>query len=107
MTKAQPEFGIFAAKLNAELVGYASYYSIPFTYSLQPTFVLQQLYVSQSHRSNKIGKFLFNELKLQARDAGAGKLEWRVMPSNTLAKRFYRCLGGLEEDTWEHWTITL
>jgi len=35
------------------------------------------------------------------------KLERRIIPSNTLEKRFYGSLAGLEEHAWEHWSITL
>jgi len=98
-------FGIIVVEQGSELLGYASYFPIHFTYSLKPTYVLKELYVKTFQRSNKIGQSLFEKFREIAQQKNAAKIIWSVMPSNAEAKRFYTRMGGEHDTSWENWSL--
>lgn len=99
------DIGIIVAEQVGELLGYATYFSIKFTYTLKPTMVLKELYVSPSNRGRSVGHHLFDEIQEVALRKGAAKLAWSVMPSNAHAKQFYSCRGGAYDPQWENWSL--
>ena len=103
----KPLFHALVAERRGTLSGYAVFYFVPFTYTLKPTAVLKELYVTPAGRSLRVGTALFHSFRSAAAEAGAGKAEWLVLPDNSSAKRFYTRHGGNKDDSWERWHTAL
>lgn len=103
----QPAFSAIVAELQGTLVGYAVFYSIPFTYDLRPTVILKELYVTKAARGSGAGQALFTYTRQTAQNINAARLQWLVLPSNDQAKKFYKKQGGAIDQSWEHWHLTL
>lgn len=104
---ARPAFGALVADRQGQLEGYAAYYTIPFTYRMQPTLVLKELYVSKQARADGTGRQLFEGVARVAAKAGAARIEWLVLPDNHAAKRFYKARGGSQDQAWERWGMAV
>ena len=91
---------VFVAEAEGELLGYALALLIPFTYDLQPTTRLKELYVRPTRRSSGLGRQLLVELAHWARGQGAGRLHWDVLAGNARAESFYQRLGGRPVQKW-------
>ncbi len=100
-----PEFHALVAVEGETHVGYAVYYTIPFTYDLQPRLIMKELYVVREARSHGVGEKLFGAVVSAAKAAGASSLGWLVLPDNLAAQRFYTRHGGTEDQNWQHWTL--
>lgn len=103
----QQFFAFVAEADNAELLGYAVVYVVPFTYDLRPNLVLKELYVSESTRGAGVGHALMAAVLAAAKELGCGRLKWDVLRGNTPAQAFYRSIGGAPDVTWENWIRVL
>ena len=92
---------------SGALLGMAVTYQQSWTYDLQPTVVLKELFVAPEARRLGLGAKLFEAVKDRARDLGASRINWTVLAGNDRAKAFYRDLGGTHDEKWEPWTLTL
>ncbi len=92
---------------SGKLAGMAVIYQQPWTYDLQPTVVLKELFLAPGARRFGLGAKLFDAVKTRAREIGASRINWTVLASNDRAKAFYRDLGGVHDEKWEPWTLTL
>jgi len=101
------QFTAWVAEGNGLLQGYAVAYLIPFTFDLRPTVVLKELFVDEAVRGQGCGDRLFSAVVEHGRSVNAGLLRWQVLPGNDAAKRFYRSLGGCEDEAWESWELRL
>lgn len=102
-----PTFSALVAEQGNNLLGYAVFYSIPFTYDLRPTVIMKELYVTHAARGQGVGEALFQMVKTESKKLGAARLQWLVLPSNDPAKRFYQAQGGGPDHDWEHWRLAL
>jgi ribosomal protein S18 acetylase RimI-like enzyme len=102
-----PQFYALVAERDKVLVGYAVYYLIPFTFTLEPRAVMKELFVVESARGVGVGGLLFDALCTEARARGANEVHWLVLPSNEAATRFYRAHGGARDDEWDRWFVAL
>ncbi|WP_029040670.1 GNAT family N-acetyltransferase [Cucumibacter marinus] len=100
-----PQFEALVAHREGSdmLLGMAVTYLIPYTYSLKPTMVLKELYVTEEARGAGVGEALFNAVKARAAAGDCGQLIWTVVPWNEKAKLFYAKLGGRPEEQWQSW----
>ena len=105
--RSDPDFTAFVAEADGELVGYAVCYQVGFTFTLKPTVVLKELYVSETARGSGVGKQLFEAIKYHAQNIGAGEIQWLVLPDNGRAKTFYRQHDGKLDTDWERWHLPL
>jgi GNAT superfamily N-acetyltransferase len=85
-----------------ELVGYACLYW-HFT-SLVPaeTVLMNDLYVTEGHRGEGIGRALIEASAEVARKRGAHQLEWVTAPDNKTAQRLYDKTGAESEPAIEY-----
>lgn len=105
---AVPDFSVFVCGPPAgRLVGYAVSYWVNWTYTLKPTLVLKELYVDAASRGSGVGAELFERVRRQAEEGGAGRLEWLVLPGNAGAERFYRAQGAAPDPSWDRWGMSL
>lgn len=101
-----PDFCVFVhGPAGGRLNGYAVTYWVRWTYTLAPTLVLKELYVESAVRGSGAGTELFDQVRRQAHDGDAGRIEWLVLPDNVAAKSFYRKRGGAPDHKWERWGL--
>lgn len=96
----QPQCRIVVAEAAGRLLGYAVTLEIAFTYDLQPTLVLKELFVAPPARSIGIGERLIADVARFALAHGAGRMKWDVLAGNGDAERFYQRLGGRPDGKW-------
>lgn len=101
------DFNILVAVRGEEVIAYSVHYKIKFTYDLLPTYIMKELYVDAPYREYGVGKGLFLTIKKMAFEEKATRLQWLVMPSNEKAKSFYKKLGAMPDQEWEHWELSL
>ncbi len=106
-SRADREFGCLVAQadVNAPLAGFAVWVLTRFTFDLQPTVVLKELWVQPAHRRRGLGEHLFDAVRAQATAIGAARLQWLVLPGNAAAQRMYARCGGRRDTQWEHWEL--
>jgi GNAT superfamily N-acetyltransferase len=97
---------LLGAWRGAEPVGYACLYW-HFT-SLVPaeTVLMNDLYVSEGHRGEGIGRALIEASAEVARERGAHQLEWATAPDNRTAQRLYDSTGA-ERSEWIEYDLRL
>ena len=81
-------------------VGCAVTLETRFTYDLKPTITLKELYVCEESRGRGVGRALLRAVAAAAVEAGAGRIEWKVLAGNRRAEAFYRSLGGRRVSKW-------
>lgn len=74
-------------------VGYTSC-SYMFTWDGR-TIHMNNLYVSESHRSKGVGKMIFMELMKHAKQTGCHRIEFHVGNTNS-AQKFYKKMGAID-----------
>lgn len=97
---SQPQCRIVVAEAAGRLLGYAVTLEIAFTYDLQPTLVLKELFVAPPARSLGIGERLLAAIAQWALTRGAGRMKWDVLAGNGDAERFYQRLCGRPDGKW-------
>ena len=100
-------FTAFVAEQDADLVGMAVVYTIPWTYTLRPKVVLKELFVVEAARNLGAGKALMAAVVSHARSIDAAELIWTVMEGNREAEGFYRSLGASPDLKWNNWSLNL
>jgi GNAT superfamily N-acetyltransferase len=91
---ADPKFGVLLAEVEGETAGYCTYtwnYSIWRGVSYMN---LDDLFVWDKFRSQKIGLHLMHKLREVCVAGGANRIRWEVEKDNTHAIGFYNKLGA-------------
>jgi|SRR3989344_4165377 len=93
MTLEKDLFKFFLAESNGEAVGMVVYF---FAYStwVGKTLYVDDLYVREAYRGQKIGTSLLREIFQIAKSEDCGRLRWQVSDSNEGAKDFYKKKGA-------------
>jgi GNAT superfamily N-acetyltransferase len=77
------------AEQAGELVGLVHYLFHRSTISIAPTCYLQDLFTTESARSNGIGRKLIHAVYEQAKLAGAARVYWLTHETNSTAMQLY------------------
>ena len=77
------------ATVDGDPVGFALFYPTYSTVLGRRGLHLEDLYVSEAHRSGGLGRALVAHLAALAVQRGCARLEWRVLRTNVHALRFY------------------
>ena len=88
-------------------VGIAVTHTIEWTFDMQPTLVLKEMFVRESHRGTGAGRLLFDFVVREAEKIGASRIRWLVLGDNENAERFYRSRGAEVLPQWEQWELRL
>jgi GNAT superfamily N-acetyltransferase len=82
-----------------ELVGFATlYWTFSSTHAAE-IVLMNDLFVSETHRGRGIGQALIEESLKVARKRGTRHLEWMTAEDNLVAQRLYDRIGA-SKDTW-------
>ena len=105
---AREESVVFlAAKENESPVGFAQLYPTFSSVSLQPTWVLNDLFVVSEARSGGIDRTLLNRTRAFAESKGAGRLELKTARDNHGAQELYESLGWERDEKFYSYSLDL
>lgn len=86
---------------SKEPVGLALYFTNYSTWRGKGGIYLEDLFVKESARGQKIGKRLLGELAREVKEMNGGRLEWAVLKWNEPSIQFYKKLGAVVMDEWQ------
>ena len=95
----KPLWWAFVAEENKVIVGFALYYIRYSTWKGQRMY-LEDIIVTESARGKGIGKLLFDELLIEARQRNMSGLTWQVLDWNEPALNFYKKYNAKMESEW-------
>lgn len=97
------EQGLFrslvAETKTGEIVGMALYFFAYYTW-VGKSLYLDDLYVKEVHRKNKIGSALLNEVMAIAKAENCNRVRWQVLNWNKNAIGMYQSAGAVIDDEW-------
>ena len=100
MQEEKDYFKCFVAETDDnEIVGMALYYFVYFTW-VGKSLYLDDLYVKQSVRENKIGSKLLQELFDVAKTENCKRVRWQVLDWNEAAINLYKKMGAKLDADW-------
>lgn len=99
-----PTFQCLVAEAEGAVVGMAVFYFVPFTWSLQPTVLIKELFVQAAWRRSGIATSLMRAIAGRARLAGCGAMRWSLTAGESAGHAFSRSIGGYHDERWQPWT---
>ena len=100
MRQEKDYFNCFIAETDDnEIVGMALYYFVYFTW-VGKSLYLDDLYVKQSVRGNKIGTKLLQKLFDVAKNENCKRVRWQVLDWNKPAIKLYEKMGAKLDPDW-------
>lgn len=97
--KDNPEFNIFVAENEGDILGMALFYNRFSTWD-GPSLHLEDLIVSEQHRGKGIGKALYDKVLEYGLKSGKNRIEWVVLDWNKVAIDFYESTGANMLTDW-------
>ena len=95
----QPKFRVLLAYWDQDPAGYALFFDFYSTWRGRQMF-LEDLFVREPFRGQKIGKALLAAVARIAEGDGCHALRWEVLNWNRTAVKFYESLGAEFLDDW-------
>lgn len=92
-------FDIFVAVQEGSIVGIALYYTKYSTWKGRCLY-LEDIIVTERLRGQGIGKLLFDEVALVAKERGVHRMEWQVLDWNEPAINFYKKYNAELDGEW-------
>lgn len=96
---------IIGARLDGRLVGYAVFFDLPDTMTGMRTGQLDDLFVIQDARGQKIGRALIDALAAEGERRGWLQIRWMVPEKPVTARRFAERLA--KEGGWLTYSVAL
>ncbi|MGA2624674.1 MAG: GNAT family N-acetyltransferase [Bacteroidota bacterium] len=100
-------FEALIAFVDRKPVGYAIFFETYSSFLALPTLYLEDIFVLQEYRKERIGLKLFRHYWDEARRRRCGRMEWTVLGWNKSAIRFYEKLGAKHMKEWNLYRMTL
>ena len=97
--RENPQFNIFVAEVEGEIIGMALFYNRFSTWD-GLSLHLEDLIVTEACRGKGIGKALYDSVLDFAIKAGKKRVEWVVLDWNTPAVEFYKSTGATMLEDW-------
>ena len=94
------------AEDNGEVIAYALFYPNYATFRSQRGMYLEDLYISQTHRSRGIGEAMIRRLARAAKEQGGERIDFQVLEWNQPAIGFYEKLGAARDESERHFKFT-
>ncbi|MEO7210824.1 MAG: GNAT family N-acetyltransferase [Chitinophagaceae bacterium] len=95
----KPVWWAFVAEENNVIIGFALYFIRYSTWKGQRMY-LEDLLVTEKARGKGVGKLLFDELLIEARQRKMSGLAWQVLDWNEPAINFYKKYNAKMESEW-------
>lgn len=96
----------FVAEIKGVVYGMAIYYVRFSTWKGQRMY-LEDIYVSKEMRGEGIGKLLFDQLILEAREKGFYGMVWQVLEWNEAAINFYKKYHAAFDSGWINCSLNI
>ncbi len=93
-----PVWYAYVAEVDKTVVGFALYY-IRYSTWKGPRMYLEDILVTANWRSRGIGRLLFEQLIITAKEKKLGGMVWQVLDWNIDAIRFYKRYKGVKFDS--------
>jgi GNAT superfamily N-acetyltransferase len=90
---------LVAENKSGEIVGIALYFFAYYTW-VGKSLYLDDLYVKESYRKNKIGTILLNHVMEIARNENCKRVRWQVLNWNENAINMYKKSGAVIDGEW-------
>jgi GNAT superfamily N-acetyltransferase len=94
-----PVWKAFVAEEDGIILGFALYY-IRYSTWKGCRMYLEDLIVTEAARGKGIGKLLFDQLIVEAKELGFSGMVWQVLDWNEPAINFYKKYGAMVEAGW-------
>jgi GNAT superfamily N-acetyltransferase len=103
---ANNEAIVFMAEIEGEAMGFTQLYTSFSSVSMQPIYILNDLYVEAAHRKKGIGEALLNRAKELCRESGFKGLALETEIDNP-AQKLYERLGWEKDSACFHyfWSV--
>ena len=96
---ANPVWWGFVAEVNGHVEGFALYYIRYSTWKGQRMY-LEDILVTEKMRGNQLGKKLFDQLIIEAKEKNLAGIVWQVLEWNQLAIDFYKKRNAILDPEW-------
>lgn len=103
---ANPVWWCLVAEVDGNVEGFALYYIRYSTWKGQRMY-LEDLLVTQAMRGKGLGKLLFDQLIIEAREKGFSGIAWQVLDWNEPAINFYKKYPTQFDGEWINCSISL
>ena len=100
----QPVWWAFVVEVNGDIQGFALYYIRFSTWKGQRMY-LEDLLVTEEMRGKGLGKLLFDQLIIEAREKGFTGIAWQVLEWNKPAINFYKKYEASLDGEWVNCSI--
>lgn len=103
---SQPVWWAFVAELNGKVEGFALYYIRFSTWKGQRMY-LEDFLVTEKLRGKGIGRKLFDQLFVEAKEKGFNGIVWQVLEWNEPAINFYKKYKASFDGEWVNCAINI
>lgn len=101
------ESQIFMAIVDEQPVGFTQLYPLFSSVSMQEIWLLNDLFVVESHRKIGVGRLLLESAAQFATELGALRLELATEVTNQAAQSTYKSLGWQQDKEFLHYSLPL
>lgn len=98
---------VFAANDNGELVGFTQLYPSFSSVSMKRIWILNDLYVEESHRRRGIAKLLMRSAEEYAKESGAIRVILATQISNITAQKLYEARDYIKNEEFYNYALQL
>jgi ribosomal protein S18 acetylase RimI-like enzyme len=98
---------IFVAINGDRAIGFTQLYPSFSSVSMQPILILNDLFIEDSDRRRGVAKLLMSAAVNFARENSVIRLSLSTQISNTAAQSLYRSLGYIQDETFQHYSLSI
>ncbi|MBE9002865.1 GNAT family N-acetyltransferase [Nostoc sp. LEGE 12447] len=98
---------VFAASDNGQLVGFTQLYPSFSSVSMKRVWILNDLYVEESHCRRGIAKLLMSAAEEYAKESGAIRVILSTQISNITAQKLYEVRDYIKNEEFYHYALRL
>ncbi len=98
---------IFAARDGDQIVGFTQLYPSFSSVSMKRVWILNDLFVTFSHRNQGIARSLMAMARQYAEETGAIRIGLSTQQSNHAAQALYESLGYEKDEVFDHYSLRL
>lgn len=98
---------IFVASNNGYVVGFTQLYPSFSSVSMKRVWILNDLFVDESHRGNGVAKSLMSAAEDFARETGAIRIILATQISNVAAQSLYELRGYAKDEAFYYYALRL
>lgn len=101
------EMGASQSNAAGRIIGFAQLYPSFSSVSMQPIWVLNDLFVDPNGRRGGAGRLLLDAARDHALETGAIRLELATAKTNATAQSLYASSGWVRDDEYYHYSLSV